>query len=167
MAMVLGPALRKFTLTLHVGASVGSLGAVAAFLALSVAGLTSEQTEIVRAVYPAMELIARFVIVPLVFASVITGIVQSLGTPWGLLRHYWVVAKLGLSVFAAAVLLVQMRAITEAARLAGETTLFATAPPHLQHSLVVHAAGGLVVLIVATILSVYKPRGLTPYGARA
>jgi hypothetical protein len=165
--MLMTPSLRKLVLTLHVSASVGSLGAVAAFLALSVVGITSEKAEIVRAMYPAMELIARFVIVPLVFASVITGVVQSLGTPWGLFRHYWVIAKLGLSVFAAAVLLVQMRAITEAARLATETTLFTTAPPHLQHSLVVHAAGGLVVLIVATILSVYKPRGLTPFGARA
>jgi len=31
---------------------------------------------------------------------------------------------------------------------------------------VVHAAGGLLVLLVLTILSVYKPRGMTRYGAR-
>jgi hypothetical protein len=42
----------------------------------------------VRAAYLAMELIARFVIIPLAFASLLTGLIQSLGTPWGLFRHY-------------------------------------------------------------------------------
>jgi hypothetical protein len=29
-----------------------------------------------------------------------------------------------------------------------------------------HAGGGLLVLLVITMLNVYKPRGLTPYGWR-
>jgi hypothetical protein len=32
--------------------------------------------------------------------------------------------------------------------------------------LAVHAAGGLLVLLVPAALSIYKPRGLTPYGRR-
>jgi hypothetical protein len=32
--------------------------------------------------------------------------------------------------------------------------------------LAVHAAGGLLVLLVPAVLSVYKPPGLTPYGRR-
>ena len=31
---------------------------------------------------------------------------------------------------------------------------------------VVHAGGGLLVLLVIQVLNVYKPRGLTPYGWR-
>jgi hypothetical protein len=38
--MAMTPRLRKFALTAHVTSSVGWLGAVAAFLALAVAGLT-------------------------------------------------------------------------------------------------------------------------------
>lgn len=74
--------------------SVGALGAVAAFLALAVAGLGGNDAPVVRAAYLGMDLTARFVIVPLVLASLVTGLIQALITPWGLFRHYWVLAKL-------------------------------------------------------------------------
>jgi hypothetical protein len=54
----------------------------------------------VRAAYPAMELIARFVIVPLAFGSLLTGLIPSFGTPSGLSRHYWVLVKFLLTIFA-------------------------------------------------------------------
>jgi hypothetical protein len=82
------PSIRKLLLTAHITLSVGWFGAVAAFLALAIVGLTSRDAEMVRIAYAAMELTARFVIVPLAFASLLSGIVQSMGTPWGLFRHY-------------------------------------------------------------------------------
>ncbi|HYR11547.1 MAG TPA: hypothetical protein VEQ60_27440, partial [Longimicrobium sp.] len=82
--MTLGSWLRKLALTAHVACSVGWLGAVAGFLALAVAGLASRDPRTVAAVYPAMELITMYVIVPLSLASLLTGLIQSLGTPWGL-----------------------------------------------------------------------------------
>src|SRR5713226_4064712 len=121
MTMTIG--VRKFALTAHVTSSVGLLGSIAAFLALAVAGLTSQDVPTVRAAYLAMELIARSVIVPLAFASLLTGLIQSLGTPWGLFRHYWVLAKLLLTAFATIVLLVKIELIGHAARLAAETVL--------------------------------------------
>ena len=164
--MTMRPSIRKFALTAHVTCSVSWLGALAAFLALAVAGVSGQDTQMVRAAYLAMELTARFVIVPLAFASLLTGLVQSLGTTWGLFRHYWVLAKLVLTVFAATVLLVKMQLIGYAARLAGETTLSRADLRAAGLQLVVHAAGGLLVLLVPTVLSVYKPRGLTRYGQR-
>src|SRR5216683_7366776 len=110
--------LRKLVLTAHVTFSVGWLGAVAAFLVFAIAGLTSQDIQIVRAAYLAMDLTARFVIVPLAFASLLTGLIQALGTPWGLLRHYWVLAKFLLTVFVTIVLLIKMELISYAARLA-------------------------------------------------
>src|SRR3977135_2983620 len=103
--------------------------------------------------YPAVAakqpgLTARFVIVPLACASLLTGLVQSLGTPWGLFRHYWVLVKLLLTVFATIVLLVKMELIGYAARLAAETTLPRTDLREAGIQLVVHAAGGLLVLFV-------------------
>src|SRR5713226_4795639 len=97
------PAVRKLLLTAHVTFSVGWLGAGAAFLVLSIAGLTSRDAEIVRGAYLAMKLTAWFAIVPMAFASLLTGIVESLGTRWGLFRHYWVLAKFFLTVFATVV----------------------------------------------------------------
>jgi hypothetical protein len=78
------PALRKFTITAHVTFSVGWLGAVAAFLVLSVAGLTSHDADVVRGAYLSMDLISRFVIIPLCFAALATGLLQALRHPMGL-----------------------------------------------------------------------------------
>jgi hypothetical protein len=164
--MIMTRGLRKFALTAHVASSVGTLGAVAGFLALAVAGLTSKDSQVIRAVYLAMELIAWYVIVPLVLASLVTGLVQSLGTPWGLFRHYWVVAKLLLNVLVTIVLLLQLELIGYLADVSAETMLSSADLRALRMSPVVHAAGGLLVLLVPVVLSLYKPRGLTPYGWR-
>ena len=164
--MTMMPRLRKFVLVAHVTASVGSLGAVAVFLALAVVGLTSHDAQMVRAAYIANGLIAWFVILPLILAALLIGVVQSLGTPWGLFRHYWVLAKLLLTVLTIIVLLLQMEGIDYMAGVAAETTLSSAELLGLRRSLRLHAAGGLVVLLVTTALSVYKPRGMTRYGWR-
>src|SRR3712207_3523071 len=92
--MTMAPRLRRFMLTAHVTASVGWVGAVGVFLTLAILGLTSQDAQTVRGVSLVMEPAARVVLVPLAFAALLTGIVQSLGPPWGLFRHYWVVFKL-------------------------------------------------------------------------
>src|ERR1700675_3570077 len=109
--MPITPGLRKFALTTHVTSSVGWLGAVGAFLPLAIAGLGSQDPQIVRAAYLAMHLTTWFVIVPLSLAALLTGIVESLGTTWGLFRHYWVIAKLGLTLLATIILLVHTQPI--------------------------------------------------------
>lgn len=163
--MTMTPPLRKFALTAHVACSVGWLGADAGFLALAVAGLTSQDAQLVRAAYLAMELTAWFVIVPLSFAALLTGLVQALGTKWGLFRHYWILVKLLLAIFATIVLLVHTQPISYLAGVAAETTL-SSADLRLQIQLVVAPGAGLLVLLVNTTLAVYKPRGITPYGWR-
>ena len=76
----------KFTLTAHIISSVGWFGAVAAFLVLGIAGRMSQDAEVVRSSYLAMNLIGLFVIVPLSLAALLTGLIQSLGTHWDLFR---------------------------------------------------------------------------------
>ena len=164
--MIMTPWVRKFALTAHVTSSVGWLGAVAAFLALAVAGLTNRNAQTVRAAYLAMELTGWFVIVPLSLASLFTGLIQSLGTLWGVFRHYWVVAKLLMTIPATILLLVHMRPIGHLARVVAETTLARGELAGLRIQLVADASAALVLLLVAVTLSVYKPRGVTPYGWR-
>ena len=119
-----------------------------------------------RPAYLAMKVTTWFVIVPLTFATLLIGIVESLATPWGLFRHYWVLAKLLLTVLVTIVLLLQMKLISYMARMAPETTLSSVDLHGAKIQLVVHAAGGLLVLLVPVALSVYKPRGMTRYGWR-
>jgi hypothetical protein len=162
--MAMPPRLRKFALTAHVAASVGWLGAVACFLGLAVVGMTSQHPQTVRGAYLVMEPAARFVLVPLALASLLTGLVQSLGTAWGLFRHYWVLFKLLINVVATIVLLTYMQTFRAMAVLAAD--------PHAEldvvrnPSPVLHASLALLLLLLATVLAVYKPRGMTGYGWR-
>ena len=164
MAMTQG--VRRFALTVHVAVSVALLGAVAAFLELAVAGLISRDVRIVHAAYPAMELITWFVIIPLTLAALLTGFVSSSGTSWGLFRYYWVVIKLLLTGFATVVLLLQMPLIAYLGHTASETALTSVELRMPKLTLVVHSSGGLFVLLVITVLSIYKPKGMTPFGQR-
>ena len=164
--MTLTPGIRKFMRTAHITFTVGWLGTVVAFLVLAIAGLTSQDIQIVRASYIAMELPARFVIVPLSLAPLLlTGPILSLGTPWGLFRHYWILAKLLINILSTIILLVHMQPISYLSRVAAAGTL-SSADRGAQVQLVVAAAAGLLALLVATALAVYKPRGMTPYGWR-
>ncbi len=160
----MAPPVRKAMLTVHVTVSVGWLGAVAASLALAVAALTSRDVQVVRGAYLAMDVLGWAVLVPISVASLLTGVVQSLGTVWGLVRHYWVLFKLVINVVATTVLLLYTQTLGLLADLADDpsSTLAQLRSP----SPLVHAGAGLLLLVAATVLSVYKPRGVTGFGPR-
>jgi hypothetical protein len=166
MARAMTPCIRRFALTLHVASSVGWLGAVAAFLVLAIAGLTSRDAQVAHASYLAMELTTWFVIVPSCFAALATGVVSSLGTPWGLFRHYWVLIKLLLTILATLLLLVHTQPIGYMAGVAAEKTLSNIDLRGVRIQLVFDAAAALLVLVVNTTLGIYKPPGVTRYGRR-
>jgi hypothetical protein len=158
------PALRRFALTVHVTASVGWTGAVLVFLALAIVGVTSHDEPTVRGVYLVMAPLAWSTLVPLAVSSFISGVVMSLGTRWGLFLHYWVVFKLLITVFATLVLLVYMRTFAYLATVAADPA--ASLSVVRNRSPILHAVLALLILLVATVLAIYKPRGVTPYGSR-
>jgi hypothetical protein len=160
------PGLRKFVLTAHVTFSVGWLGSVVSFLVLAVIGLMSTEDQIVRAAYVAMELITWFVIVPLAVASLVSGLVQSLGTNWGLFRHHWIIAKFLITIVATILLMVHTRPIGILAGASKEVLIPISDYRGLQIQLIGDAIAAIVLLLAATTLSVYKPFGLTAYGRR-
>ena len=159
---MMSPGLRKLMLTVHVTASVGWLGAIAAYLALQVPVVTGGGDQDVRAAYLMMDVVLRYAVVPIATAALVTGIVQALGTPWGLFRHYWVVISLVLTTVAYVVLVLHLPAVGRLAAAAADPRSDVT---QLGGDLV-HSVGGLVVLLVPLVLNIYKPRGLTRYGWR-
>ncbi len=161
--MNMSPPMRKFALAAHVTTSVGWIGAVLAFLALALGGLLGTDDQLVRSAYITMAWIAWFVIVPLALASFATGVVSSLGTGWGLLRHYWVLIKLLITVGATAVLIVYMQPIN---LLAAAATSGSLLPEHRDPRvlMVVASAAALIALLLLMALSIYKPKGMTKYG---
>jgi hypothetical protein len=159
------PAVRKGALAVHLTVSVGWIGALAAYIALDLATATSEDAPTLRAAYLGMEAIAHYVIVPLALSSLLTGLVMSVGTKWGLFRHYWVVISLVLTVVATAVLLVETQTIRSLADMAADPTV-RTDELRALHSTLAHSIGGMVVLLLIAALNVYKPQGMTRYGWR-
>jgi hypothetical protein len=142
---------------------VGWFGVVAAKLVLEVAGATSPDRELTRAAYLFLGTLDRAAFPPAALATLLTGVVLSLGTAWGLFRHYWIVVKLALTVAVIVTGVLYVGAWTEAA-------LVATSDPAAQAvsssdigsaSLRLIGAGvvHLLMLGAATVISVYRPWG--------
>ncbi|WP_310569690.1 hypothetical protein [Gemmatimonas sp.] len=101
-----------------------------------------------------MDVTAWTVIVPLSVATLLTGFAQSLGTSWGIMRYYWVVAKVVLTVPASAILLLHVRPISYLADVAAAGTLASGGEHRLREQLIANAGAALFVLVVTTILSI-------------
>lgn len=162
--MRMTPHQRKFALTAHITSSVGWLGAVAAFLALAIAGQASQDAATVRGVYLAMALTGWNVVVPLCLATLVTGLVMAFGTKWGLFRHYWVTLKFLLTVISALILFGFTNTLSQMGELAANASLTIEDLRNLRQGPVGHSGGGLLVLLAISALSVYKPWGKTRYG---
>jgi hypothetical protein len=161
----MGPRLRKLALAVHLTCSVGWIGAVAAYLILDLTVASNRDPDAIRWAWSGMGAITERVIVPFALASVLTGLVVALGTPWGLFRHWWVLVSFLLTLFAAAVLLTEAGFIARAASTAADPATTRAEILALPHTLP-HSIGGIVVLLTVQVLNVYKPRGVTPYGWR-
>lgn len=159
--MTAGPRVRKTPLFGHVATSVGWLGAVLAYVGLDVTAATSQDVQLVRGAYLAMDVTVSTAIVPLALATVVIGLLTAWNSPWGVLRHYWVLAKLLLTLVATAVLLLEVQTIQALADTAGTVR-----DPRELGGTLPHSIGGSIVLLVVTALSMFKPKGLTRYGWR-
>jgi hypothetical protein len=162
--MPLSASYRKGMLLLHILASSGWIGSVAAFLVLAITGFYDPTFP--AGVYVAMEAIASWLIVPLAFLSLLTGVFLTLGTQWGLFRHYWILFKFLINLVSLPILLLHTTIIH---RVAGAARLHELSAMRLREDrlqLVVASLAALVALFVALLLSVYKPKGVTGYGRR-
>lgn len=161
--MRLSPPLRKGLLALHLVCSVGWIGAILAYLAIDVAAMSADpQTS--RTAWTAMALVGNDVLIPLAIGSLVTGVAIALATPWGLFRHYWVVISLILTTFATIVLVAHMPDVNAASAGAGAATGTHGGEHGTGRGDLLHAGGGLAVLLFVAVLNVYKPRGLTRHG---
>jgi hypothetical protein len=160
----LRPKPRKFFLTLHVGFSVGWLGSTMVMTALAVVGLVTPDDGLRHHIYRIMHVLDLVVVIPVVVLSVLTGLVVSLFTHWGLARHWWVFTKFALSISIPVVAGIQHFWISDLiARTAADPQ---ATPDSLGVRLLVCFIGYAAVLWTSTVLSVYKPAGKTPW-ARA
>lgn len=161
--MVLPRSLRRLVLTVHLVAAVGWIGALLAYLALTFTARGGRDAADVRAAFIAMELTGRYALVPLAVTALVSGVVLSLATRWGLFRHYWTVIALVLTAVCTAVLVLNMRTVSARAELARQAD--DSALGRIEADLL-HPGVGLALLTVIMVLNVYKPQGMTRYGWR-
>jgi hypothetical protein len=163
--MVMSPALRKLVLGVHIAVSVGWIGALAAYLVFDLTVVASDDVTTLRASYVAMALVTTKIIIPLALLALLTGLILSLATKWGLFRHYWTVISLILTLFALVVLLIETQTVLYFSSIAADPATTDAALRSLGSTLL-HSIGGTVVLLVVMWLNILKPRGLTAYGWR-
>ncbi|GHP01177.1 hypothetical protein KSF_112240 [Reticulibacter mediterranei] len=164
--MTSSSSFRKLSLTIHITSSLGWFGAVAVFLALAVTEVSSQDQVVVRAASLVMSVTTWSVIVPFALLSGLTGVISSLSSKWGLMRYYWVLFKLAITLVITLILFVHTRPIDLLAQTAATTPPLLTRLHGTQIQLVIASSAALVVLLVLTVLSIYKPRGMTRYGWR-
>ncbi|WP_410817249.1 hypothetical protein [Micromonospora sp. 050-3] len=159
----LGRTPRKVWLTLHVGIGVGWLGISTGMLLLAIIGATADSHELQHGAYLVLSRFEILLAIPSVFLTIITGAVVSLGTPWGLLKHTWVLAKLVIALalpflaFFEGPWIEELEARSAAGQIETGTT----------GMLLIGAMGLFAALLwTATILSVFKPGGRTRWGRR-
>jgi hypothetical protein len=156
----------RLLLAAHVVVSSGWLGIAFAKLVLGLAALTSDAPTVSRPLYLSMEAV-NVVFPPAAIATLVTGILLSLGTRWSLLEYYWVATKLVLSVGVIAtgialmdrLILRSIPAPSEHGVGDGAALLSVPSAPTL---LVSWSATHVLMLGVTTVLSVYKPWGKIP-----
>ena len=160
---MMSPAVRRFTLSIHLTCSVGWIGAVIAYIGLGVAATRRGTPDTVGAAWTAMEIIGWYVLIPLALDAWASGLVMSLGTRWGLFRHYWVLFAFVLTTFATVILILHMpdvSSIADAVRTAEPADLDRYGGD------LFHAVLALLLLLVIQVLNMYKPPGMTRYGWR-
>ncbi|REE95801.1 hypothetical protein [Thermomonospora umbrina] len=151
----LSPGARKSVLVVHVIASVALLGEVWGLVILNLAAALTDEVPLAHSAYRLMSFLVFGGGIPLSMIALVTGIALGLGTHWGLARHWWVAAKLGLLV---ATVLVGMLAFTpEAMAAATEHGVRPDAGGRWRQVAAVSVQ--LLMLVTATALSVYKPKG--------
>ncbi|MEU8122944.1 hypothetical protein AB0C21_29885 [Spirillospora sp. NPDC049024] len=150
-----GPPVRKTITVVHVVASVALLGEVWGLVLLNLtATLTSDGT-LAHSAYRLMSVLVFGGGIPLSLTSLATGVALATGSAWGLARHYWVLAKLVLLI---AVILAGMLLFTPEA-MADATAGGADPSAGRQWWQVAVVSCQVVMLLTATALSVFKPRG--------
>uniref|UniRef100_UPI001583B09B hypothetical protein n=1 Tax=Candidatus Frankia nodulisporulans TaxID=2060052 RepID=UPI001583B09B len=154
--------LRTALLTLHIIVSVGWNGV--AFCQLVLASTAAIDPDLRHPAYELMHVIDRTLDIPLALLTLITGVVLSVKTRWGLLRHWWIVVKLSITVVAVISGGAVIRTLIVASVKHSATA--AAGYPAQTVALVVCGTVMNLLFITATVLSTTKPWGRTPRGRR-
>jgi hypothetical protein len=163
----LTPAARKALLVLHAICGIGWMGVDIALLVLLITARTTDDAALVVSGFNAIRMIVPIAVPPLSLGILMTGLILGLGTRWGLVRYWWVLVKLLLSLVMTVLVFVSLvPGVNSIAVLSATTTSadavrasLGTLPTMLLFPPVV----SFLMLGAAAILSIFKPWRRTPW----
>ncbi|MGW7523356.1 DUF2269 domain-containing protein [Streptomyces sp. NPDC054783] len=163
MSRRLSPRARNSWVVVHMVASVGWLTLMLCLLTLGATALATDDADTLRTAYRAMGMLGDALIVPLSLLTLLSGVVLSLGTPWGLFRYYWVAVKFWLTLAATAASAFALTArLHDAVHAVARHPTGSIAAMHLgfvRYDTVIVPAVALLLYLSIVVLSVFKPWG--------
>jgi uncharacterized membrane protein len=160
--------MRKFVLLTHIISAVSWIGVDLVMGVLSFRGLATDDPQTLATAYGALALFCVPLLLTLGLLTLTTGVVLGLGTRFGLLRYWWVVAKLAITLVLCVLVLVALQPTLADA--ATQTALVdSTLPARLtdvRRNMIFPPLVSTSALLFASWLAVYKPWGVTARGRR-
>lgn len=147
---------RRALLVVHVAVSVSWLGLSLGLLTLGITAYTTQDLSLTRAAYRAMRVFSDWLLPPVALMTLGSGLMLSLGTPWGLARHRWVWTKFWLTTATAMATIFALRPEIAQVAEAGVPDAALIAAPVIS----------TIAYLFMTALSVLKPWGPTRRGRR-
>ncbi|MEU7581794.1 DUF2269 domain-containing protein [Streptomyces sp. NPDC041068] len=151
--MKLSRPARRATLVVHVVGAAGWLGLTLGLLALALTAITTGSTATVEATVRSMQIFTDWLVIPLALLTLLSGLLLSLGTQWGLARHRWVYTKFWLTLATTIASVFALRpGVSDAA-----ATVAAGNPLAEPTDLIAGPIVSLSAYLFMTVLSVLKP----------
>lgn len=158
----LGRRARRATLVLHIASAGVWLGLDAVMATLVVTSVATDDTRTRAVTYRALELVTVWPMTIAGLTCLLSGVVLGLGTKYGLLRYWWVAAKLAINIALSTLVLFALQpTITEFAD-RGDALLNGETMPSTLGDLAFPPIVSTTALLVAIALSVFKPWGKLP-----
>ncbi|WP_240041204.1 DUF2269 family protein [Paenibacillus ginsengarvi] len=154
---------KKLLVTAHLIFSAIMLGGMVIFLVLSITAATTNDPRLFESCFAIMRVLAQTSVRASTIGTVVTGVLLSVWTHWGLLRYYWIIAKELLTLVAIGIGIVGIGIWS-----VKTADLSAAQGMDVLHDAVFRSnrnmlVGGIVCQIVSLaaifVLSVYKPWG--------
>lgn len=94
---------KRWLLSLHVVFSAIMLGETIVIVIVSLTAMTTESGDVLNACYTTLHLLSRTGGRYAPIFAVVTGVMLSVMTPWGLFRYHWIIVKEVLTLLALAI----------------------------------------------------------------
>jgi uncharacterized membrane protein len=157
------PGTRKLLTAVHIAFSGILLGCTVAFVILDIAALTTDDPKLLEACYRIMHLLSHTSLRASAIGTIVSGVLLSVLTPWGLLRYRWIVAKeiLTLLTVVPGLFGIYLWSLHGLRRVADDGMDALSSPQYQANSLMLSVGLLLQLLSIVAmyLLSVYKPWG--------